>query len=146
MYHNWLERDSLLPYEGRTDPSSFSVLSLLFSKLLIIGCLMICSLLVKILARERNLLGSVSIRVGLEWVSSGLRYLVSKPPHFFATHDLSGLFTWELKLSVPPSTPENTNNLNLNFFHFAVSDLSPECCMTVQGWSPAAPPPRSPPP
>ena len=105
MYHNWLERDSLLPYEGRTDPSSFSVLSLLFSKLLIIGCLMICSLLVKILARERNLLGSVSIRVGLEWVSSGFRYLVSKPPHFFATQDLSGLFTWELKLSVPPSAP-----------------------------------------
>ena len=66
---------------------------------------MICSLLVKTLARERNLLDSVSIRVGLEWVRRGLRYPVSKPPHFLATQDLSGLFTWELRLSVPASAP-----------------------------------------
>ena len=53
-----------------------------------------------------DLFGSVSIRVGLEWVSSGLRYWVSKPPHCLATQDLSGLFTCEVRLSVPPPGPE----------------------------------------
>ena len=89
------------------------MLSLLFSKLLIIGCLMICSLLVKTLARERNLLGSVSIKVGLEWVSRGFRYLVSKPPHFLATQDLSGFVTCEL--SAQPSVPKAKTKIGYLF-------------------------------
>merc|ERR550525_1968677 len=35
------------------------------------GCLMICSRLVNTRARLRNLLGSVSISVGQEWVEVG---------------------------------------------------------------------------
>ena len=60
-------------YDGRMAPVSSSVSSLLFSTLCIMGCLMICSRLVNTRARLRNLLGSVSISVGQEWVSSGLR-------------------------------------------------------------------------
>ena len=63
----------------------------------IIGCFISCSLLVKILPIGRHLLGRVSIKVGLEWVSRGLNSLVDnnvlKSPSLDTMASILVLFT-----------------------------------------------------
>ena len=61
-----------------------------WSWLIMAGCLASCSFEVRSLARGRQHPGMVSIRVGLEWVSSGFIRLSSILDHSRARADLPG--------------------------------------------------------